>query len=299
MLRISVIIPSKNRAHTLTACLNSIIAQTYPATEIIVVDDGSTDDTKELVESFDRRIVRYSRLPQGQGAQSARNHGIKIAAHEWIAFQDSDDLWLINKLENQVCALQAHDYNPRIVVHGNGFRRDAVTLEQSAFDVPKTEGDCFHVLLRRPAPLFPTLLVSAQALEQAGYLDENCPSYQEWDTAIRLARQCRFIHIEQPLFVWVWHGSDQISKDEGRALRGWSYVLDRHKSDFIQHYGARAWREAKLEQYLQAISAGLWLDAQVMMSTDEKHFSFALARLIARIHRTPRGTLRLLRWAVR
>lgn len=299
MLNISVVIPARNRAHTLPACLESILAQTYPAAEIIVVDDGSTDETREVVEGYRDRGVIYARLPSGRGAQAARNYGVRMASHDWIAFQDSDDLWLENKLAIQVDALKVRGFSKTIVVHGNGLQRHELTREDSPFNVPETAGDCYRDLLMRPAPLFQAMLVSAEALGAVGYLDEDCPAYQEWDTAIRLARQCEFVHIRQPLFVWVWHESDQISKDLGRALRGYSYVLDRHQADFIRHHGVRAWRYAKLSQFLQAVRAGLWTDAYAIMGKQERHLSFVLARLIARTRWTPRGTERLLRWAAR
>jgi hypothetical protein len=222
-----------------------------------------------------------------------------MASHEWIAFQDSDDLWLKDKLALQVAALEALGYDERVVIHGNGLRRHEVTHDDTPFNVPLTAGVCHSQLLCRPAPLFQAMLVSAQAIKDAGYLDEDCPSYQEWDTALRLARHCEFVHIDQPLFVWVWHGGDQISKDKGRELRGYSYVLDRHKSDFIRYHGAQAWRVAKLDRYVEAVRAGLWGDAYAMMEKEERHVCFLLARLIARTRRTPRGTFRLLRWAVR
>ena len=299
VINISIIIPARNRAHTLPDCINSILEQTYPAAEIIVVDDHSTDKTKAVVEGYRTQGVLYACLPYGEGAQAARNYGIKLASHEWIAFQDSDDLWLKDKLAVQVAVLEARGFNKNLVIHGNGLRRHEATLEDSPFNVPLTVGYCQSQLLTRPAPCFPAMLVSAEALQAAGYLDEDCPSYQEWDTALRLARHCEFVHIEQPLFVWVWHGGDQISKDKGRELRGYSYVLDRHKTEFIRYHGAQAWREAKLKRYLEAIQAGLWGDAYWMMEQEERHSSFILARLVARFQRTPRGTVRLLRWAVR
>src|SRR5450759_3040418 len=110
-IKISVVIPAKNRAHTLPRCLDSILGQTYPAAEIIVVDDASIDNTREVVESYRDLGVIYARLPKGMGAQAARNHGVRVARHEWVAFQDSDDLWLPHKLVLQVMALGSREFD--------------------------------------------------------------------------------------------------------------------------------------------------------------------------------------------
>lgn len=262
---------------------------------MIVVDDGSTDATRETVASYRDRGVRYERLMEGTGAQAARNLGWRVAAHDWIAFQDSDDLWLPQRFELQIGALAQAGWHRDIVVHGNALRRDSTTGIDAPFNVPRTEGYCYPELLLRPAPLFQALLVSREALDKAGGLDETCPSYQEWDTAIRLAQRCRFIHITEPLFVWVWHGGEQISKDPGRALRGWSYVLDRYRRDFVSLHGTKAWRHAKLEQYRQAVEARLWQDAAEIVSVNP-HPCFLFAGIVARMQWTPRGTMRILRW---
>lgn len=103
---ISAIIPVFNRERYIGDAIDSVLRQTYPALEIIVVDDGSTDRTAEIVKSYGNR-VRYVHRPNG-GPAAARNQGLALARGEWIAFLDSDDLWTENKLETQVSYMQAH-----------------------------------------------------------------------------------------------------------------------------------------------------------------------------------------------
>ena len=134
-----------------------MLAQTYAPSEIIVVDDGSTDATPDVVGGYAGRGVKHVLLPDGKGAQAARNHGVSIAQNEWIAFQDSDDLWLPNKLEMQVEALRARDFDERVVVHGDGVRRDEDSGVERPQRVTYTSGRCYNDLLLRPAPLFPTI----------------------------------------------------------------------------------------------------------------------------------------------
>lgn len=297
MLKISVVIPAKNREKTLPACLDSILKQTCPPSEIIVVDDASSDDTMEVVEQYRDRGVVYARLPTGKGAQAARNYGVKIASHEWIAFQDSDDLWLEHKLAVQVTALREKGFAKDIVVHSNALKRDESTGEEKIMAVKPTVGRCHAQLLLNPAPMFPSMLVSKKAIMAIGGLDDHCPAYQEWDTAIRLAKYCEFVHIYDPLFVWVWHSGETISKDTRRSILGYNYILDKHRTEIIEYYGMNVWRKEKLGIVSQAMRANLWNDVQNMLIDQDHHRSFLLARFFSKLRFGPRGIGWLLRLA--
>ncbi|MDE7137546.1 MAG: glycosyltransferase family 2 protein [Ruminococcus sp.] len=104
---VSVVIPSYNRALTINRSVCSVLNQTYKDIEVIVVDDCSSDNTREVIESINDERLRYYCLEENSGACVARNKGIELAKGEYIAFQDSDDEWLPNKLEIQIKKLQA------------------------------------------------------------------------------------------------------------------------------------------------------------------------------------------------
>jgi glycosyltransferase involved in cell wall biosynthesis len=112
MIKVSVIIPTYNRAEYVTQAIESVLAQTYTDYEIIVVDDGSTDNTKDVLSPYIDRI-RYI-YQKNAGASAARNQGIKAAKGDWVAFLDSDDEWLPEKLAVQIRAVER---NPQIVAH--------------------------------------------------------------------------------------------------------------------------------------------------------------------------------------
>lgn len=293
MTSISVIIPARNRAATLPYCIESVLAQTHPAAEVVVVDDGSSDNTAAVVQAFAGRGVRYERAT-GRGAQAARTQGARSAASPWIAFQDSDDLWLPEKLQLQVAALRAAGGDPDIVVHGNGLKRPAGGGADEPLAVPRTDGNCFAELLRRPAPMFPALLVSRKALERCGWLDEFCPSYQEWDTSIRLAQDCRFVHIQKPLFIWIWHDAPTISKDQRRSVQGYNYVLDAWRDAFVRVHGPRLWRKQKLACAAVAMRSELWDEALRNLRNAGAEPAVQFARTLCRRHFAPRGVGRLL-----
>lgn len=245
MVRVSVVIPAYNRAQTIECCLLSVCGQSVPAYEIVVVDDASSDDTCEIVERLaltHQNIVLY-RLSERSGAQAARNHGIKNAKGDWIAFHDSDDEWVQNKLELQLHEVEHHGYDPFLVVHGDAWRCDGVSGQREYWNIPRVEGNTpFRTLLGRPGPLFPSFLTSKAALEKIGYLDESVPSYQEWDTAVRLATVCRFIHLREALFIYHLHKGDTISKDMGRDLDGYRYIANKHREAITAMFGANGYR---------------------------------------------------------
>ncbi|MEM9147619.1 MAG: glycosyltransferase family A protein [Pseudomonadota bacterium] len=126
-LRVSVVVPTYNRAHCIAECLESILAQTVPAHEILVSDDGSTDGTAAVLERFGARITVLL-APTNPGVSAARNAAIAQATGEWIAFLDSDDLWRPERLA--ILARDVGDAGPEIGVHmadlvlsGGGYQR--------------------------------------------------------------------------------------------------------------------------------------------------------------------------------
>lgn len=281
-IQISVVIPARNRAKTLPACLDSVARQTYPAAEIIVVDDGSTDETEQIVRKYPDPRIRYTQFKTSHGAQTARNCGVELAKSEWIAFQDSDDTWLPEKLAVQVETLARHNFDKRVVIHGDGIRQDEQSGAEELIQSPLTTGDCYHQLLLRAGPMFPALLVPRWAILEAGGLDNDCPSYQEWDTAIRLSRICRFVHVREPLFIWKWHAGETISKDFVRDLRGFDYVIRQHREEILAAHGHRAWRRLKIGNIARALSARQWDEAEAMMAEEPAHRSVRLARVFAK-----------------
>jgi len=253
---VSVVIPAFNRAEFLRKGVNSVLSQTYPDLEVILVDDGSTDDSfkvmKEL-QAHDHRIACF-RHGKNAGAQAARNTGIRNARGKWIAFQDSDDEWMPDKIERQVAALSTQKFDPWTVVHTNCLKYDGNTGMKELWNLPVVEGKhAYAAMLRNPGPTFSSLLTSKSALETIGFLDEKTPSYQEWDTSLALARYCRFIHIREPLFIYTLHNQDRISRDIRRDIVGYQFVLKKYEKDIKEHCGIKTWNDHLLHQSLKCI----------------------------------------------
>ena len=146
-ISVSAVIPAYNSEATLGRALDSVLAQTRPADEIIVVDDASTDGTASLARSYADRGVRLLSLPERRGAAAARNAGIGAAKGDWIAFLDADDEWLPAKLEKQVAAISSNretpfvfcaseEFSPEGQSLGDTFRGWPVTSRQRGLEGP-------------------------------------------------------------------------------------------------------------------------------------------------------------------
>jgi glycosyltransferase involved in cell wall biosynthesis len=289
---VSVIIPAYNRAKTLVYCLDSVCNQTLQPYEVIVVDDCSTDETLEIVNNYSRLhpSVRCVVLDRNSGAQAARNRGIVEACGEWIAFQDSDDEWVSDKLEKQVLVLEGVSFDPFTVVHTDCFRYDHQTLAKSLWSLQPVDGErVLPKLLSASGPMFQGMMTSKVALEKIGLLDEKVPSYQEWDTAIRLAKVCHFIHLREPLFVYHLHAEDTISKNNKRDIDGYQYVIDKHRNEIIGLCGADAFNRRLEDNALRAIRWGFHTEAcQILSKTIGDSARSKLLKFMARLGIGPR-----------
>lgn len=255
---ISVVIPTFNRQNTISYCLASVLAQTYKNLEVIVVDDCSTDNTVSIVNSNPDSRVLCVVLEKNSGAQAARNRGILEAKADWIAFQDSDDEWLPDKLEKQVTVLANADYYPWSLLYCNAYRFDKARGIKTIRLLPVVEGqNQYSTLLQSPALLYPTMITSKKALEKIGYLDDQVPSFQEWDTSIRLAKYCRITHLKEPLMVYHAGSDDAISGSATKHVEGLHYIINKFESDIKALCGEEAWLKLNIQLFGACLDSGL------------------------------------------
>jgi glycosyltransferase involved in cell wall biosynthesis len=247
--RISAVVPTYNREKTITRCLDSILSQTYPVYEVIVVDDGSQDKTLEIISSKYADRVRIVRTKH-RGAQAARNAGIIAATGEYIAFLDSDDEWVPNKIELQIGEL---DKNRDAIVCGDGYvqtdiknkipkvyqNSNWVKRGRRMMKMQGVSGFAYEHILQYSFCMFQALLVSKKNLLEIGLLDERVPSYQEWDTAIRLGKKYEFAYIKKPLFIYHLHDGETISKNEKKDVAGREYLLNKYQYEILAYLGAK------------------------------------------------------------
>lgn len=235
---VTIIIPAFNRANKIVDALESILSQTYLNWEAVVIDDGSTDNTKEVVQRICKKDDRVKLICHGinKGAQAARNTGIKAASGEWIAFLDSDDQWLPESLTLRFNAIGHENIK---VVHSDAYIQfEGKPLQRC--NLPALQGNVYAKLLAKDGPMFPVLLVKKESLEQIGYLDERIKAFQEWDTCIRLAKYFPFTFVNEPTFIYDYRTSDAISRNAIRNGLGYEQNIFKHCSNILRYAGAGA-----------------------------------------------------------
>lgn len=231
---VAVIIPTYNRAHVIGRALRSVLNQTFKNLEVIVVDDGSTDDTQKLVESFVDPRVRYLRCEANQGATAARNLGIKNTSAEFIAFQDSDDEWLCEKLEKQMAVFAQAGDNIGVVYCGF-FRVDGKKAAYYPSDaVLKKTGNVLESLLRGNFVTTQAAVVRRECFRSSGMFDERLPRYQDWELFIRLAKHYEFICVDEPLLL-AYYSPVSITASERSLPVALRMILEKHQDVYSQN----------------------------------------------------------------
>jgi glycosyltransferase involved in cell wall biosynthesis len=205
---ISVIIPSHNRASTLPRALDSVLAQSKAAHEIIVVDDGSQDETSSLLTRH-YPDCRYLYQPN-RGVSSARNLGIAQARGEWIALLDSDDAWLPDKLALQAEALEQHPglrlCHTEEIWMRNGVRVNP--MRKHAKQGGRIFQRCLPLCVISPS----SVVLHKSLFEKYGDFDTNLPACEDYDLWLRLCAREEVLFLERPLTVKYGGHADQLSR---------------------------------------------------------------------------------------
>ena len=224
MRTISVIIPAWNRAREVCRAIDSALAQTLPPLEVIVVDDGSTDETPEVLARYgDRiRVVRQS----NQGVAAARNAGIAVARGELLAFLDSDDVWLPRKLELQVARLDA---DPEL-----GLVHCGVDFEGIGVNLDGMEGSVATEMLRLERSVIVThgsgVMVPRRVVEEVGRFDARMRVSEDWDFCYRVATRYRIGFVAEALVHQARHASG-LQNDIAKMEHGMLLALEKAFAD--------------------------------------------------------------------
>jgi glycosyltransferase involved in cell wall biosynthesis len=196
---VSVVIPTYNSAAFLGAAIQSVLSQTYSDFEVVVVDDGSTDNTESVVHSFGDQVCYVKQ--QNKGAGAARNHGIKRSRGEYVAFLDADDLWLPGKLGEQIPLL---DRDPEL---GLVYSDWAVVPEQGEVgpsylrNLPAAGGYVFDELVQCGFILTSGTIVRRSCLDDVGCFDETLSIAQDYDLWLRICYRWKIALVNKPLVI--------------------------------------------------------------------------------------------------
>jgi glycosyltransferase involved in cell wall biosynthesis len=211
MPRVSIILPTFNRAKVLSRSVLSILDQTYQDFELLIIDDGSTDETAETIQQFNDARIRYFKSNQNRGRGSARNIGLRLATGEFIAFQDSDDESLPARIAKEVNYLDSSDdcvgivYSDMYRISSNGNKYVLKSPHFSPEDgnlYPKSLG---YTLTNIGIG---TAMIKHDSISKAGFFDETFPFFVDLEYFIRLSRICCFTHLPEPLINYYEVDSD-------------------------------------------------------------------------------------------
>lgn len=228
---VSVIIPSLNRASLLKRSIDSVLAQTYQDFEIIVVDDASTDNTEEVVHGIGDPRIRYFKHERNSGGSAARNTGIREARGKFIAFQDSDDVWLPEKLAKQMTILQ--DSTSKVGVVYTGFWRFQGDNKEyiPGPEIQVKVGGIHRELLLGNFVGTPTVVIKRECFQKTGMFDEDMPRLQDWELFIRVAKYYEFLYVPEPL-VHSYFVEGSISSQQKALIRASEIILDKFREDY-------------------------------------------------------------------
>jgi len=237
---VSVIMPTYNRASLLNNALKSALNQTYPNLEIVVVDDASTDKTKELVEGLNSPIIKYIQHSKNRGGSAARNTGINNAIGEYVAFLDDDDEWEPNKTKEQVKVLQTYD---AVLCTSN---EEGLDLSRMSTRSEITLDD--FIKGHFTAGGTGVLMVKAFVIRKIMF-DERLPRGQDWDVFIRISQQYKVGYLNLPLVKYNEGTHERISNNiinmSVPELMKSLLILEKHKIVF-----GPLWYKRHLSRYL-------------------------------------------------
>ena len=231
--KISVIIPTFNRANFLPRAIKSVLNQTFQDLELIVVDDGSTDNTEEVVRRFQKmnRRIRYIKQEHSGGAARPKNTGLKESVGEYIATLDSDDEWLPTKLEKQLDLFEK-SANPNLGFVGCYYIAvNEFGSKEELYKIPQYIDTFRSILTHDYMGSGSCIIYKRKVFDNAGYFDENLKTAQDWEMRIRLVQKYDFDFVREPLVKYFIHMKN-ITKtlDDLNRIQDHKYILRRHKA---------------------------------------------------------------------
>ena len=230
---ISVVIPTYNRAYCIEKSIYSVLNQSYSNLEIIVVDDGSTDNTKKVISSIKDKRVKYIKIDKNVGPARARNEGIKRAKGEYIAFQDSDDIWHNNKLEEQYKVINNNPECQLVFCKYKVITEDnKMVPEEDFFDVAKYKYGMFEILLNENKIGTPAILVRKNMIEKVGGFNDNISTLEDWELCLRIAEQGNIEYINKVLLD-VYPSRDGVNQiSDTRRIKTFLHILSLYWSKY-------------------------------------------------------------------
>lgn len=233
---VSIILPTYNRANVVGKAIESVLTQTYTDFELIVIDDGSTDDTEKVIASYDDKRICYYRMEANGGQSKARNYGMKMAKYDYLAFEDSDDLWRIDKLEAQMRVMKEAESDVGVIYHK--FRYDlgygkSVVLPDESIPLERKSGDIYAQLLWDNLIGMPTMLIKKECIEKVGGMDESLRCLEDYDFALKVCKKYKAVFLNEIYLDANYSTSGVSVGNSGQYLVASCVLLAKYKNDYI------------------------------------------------------------------
>lgn len=227
---VSVIIPTYNRANLIKRSIDSILDQTYTDFEIIIVDDGSTDNTNEIIEQYTDERIRYIRHKINKGAPGAMNTGIKNSKGDFLSFQGSDDKWLPEKLQKEMLIFKESSSDVGVVYSGIWSIEKNERKYKPDSNIQKKEGRIHNELLKGN---FVNGLssIKKECFEKCGLFDENLFGLEDWELYIRISKNYEFRIVDEPLMI-AYNAEGNISSNYLKLFNAKKIIIEKHFKEF-------------------------------------------------------------------
>lgn len=238
MEKVSIVLPTYNRAYCIKRSIDSILRQTYPDFELLVIDDCSTDGTEGLVADIMRADdrVQYFKQPRNRGVSAARNEGIRRAQCSCIAFQDSDDVWKADKLDKQMRVMEGQSEIGMVYCVFEGRKKDGalIHIPDDSIEKGALQGDMYRLLLQGNVIDAPTAVVRRECLEQVGLFDEELICLEDWELFLRIAKDWKIGYVDEALLLSDIHEGG-VSSRVGGYFQARCRMIAAHRAALVEY----------------------------------------------------------------
>lgn len=240
---VSIIIPTYNRAYCILDSIKSVLNQTYPYFELLIIDDGSNDNTEEVVCAIDDARVQYFKMQQNSGASAARNYGVSLAKYDYISFQDSDDEWTPDKIEKEMemmfsgpdvglvyCQMKCINMLSDLKSEDDNY-----LIPDEGVPYSYRSGHIFDQLLKANFIGLPTILVKKECIENLGGFDESFHALEDWELILRIAKNNVIGYVDEPLHIYKMGNDESVSKNSTVFWEARCKILGKYKNEMIEN----------------------------------------------------------------
>ncbi len=245
--KVSVIIPTHNRVDLLPRAINSVLNQTFQDFELIIVDDGSTDNTKQVVEEFQKKDKRIKYIWQENfgGTSKTYNTGLKQVKGDFIAFLEHDDEWLPQKLEKQLKVLENLSNNAGLIacegylIDGKGSNKGVYKFVYEKPFITKNEFYLFFEKWQMFLLSLSTVLIKTEVIKKIGLFDEKLKTTADIDFYFRVLKNFDFYFLKEPLINYSV-SQESLSRKQFwlKSMPEYKYLLEKYKEDFENYPNA-------------------------------------------------------------